>query len=663
VRCLAPAAVAWIAAAASCTSAAAQSSTTPADGAVLAVPYLPQSEDLCGGAAAAMVMRYWGAADIYPEAFATLVDHSAGGIRTSALVGSLQSRGWTAAATAGNTKLLDDEIARRRPVIALIEVAPNRYHYVVVVARDGEHTVVHDPARAPNRSLTNREFDRAWAATDRWMLTLLPPAGLNKKASAPDAFAPEPPASCAPLVTRGIAAAQRDRAASTSLLEQAARACPDSSAPWRELAGVAALDKDWQLAADRASHAVALDPRDDYAWDVLATSRFLTGRDTAALKAWNHAGEPIVDLVNVTGLERTRYRIVYDTAGVVPDTLLTPSSLRLAERRVSDIPSIATAVVSYHPTEGRRAQVDVAVVEREAYPRGVPAAAALGIGAAVNRTIDGSVSSPTGGGERIDASWRWWTHRPAASVSFVAPAPWLGGTWQVDVGRETETFAPGLRQTRTRFGAAAGAWLTDRVRIAARAGIDRWADGARQAVFGGDAEFWPLADYVDVDAAVSHWMGSNGFTTGSVNATLRSSTQRSGSVWLARAGIAAASANAPALVWPGADTGHVRDVLLRAHPLLDDGVIAGGVFGRRLISSGIEYQRWTRPSKWLLQYAPAGFVDLARATRGIASTITDTQVDAGVGLRLSAPGAGVLRIDVAHGLRDGRNALSVVWQR
>jgi outer membrane translocation and assembly module TamA len=92
-------------------------------------------------------------------------------------------------------------------------------------------------------------------------------------------------------------------------------------------------------------------------------------------------------------------------------------------------------------------------------------------------------------------------------------------------------------------------------------------------------------------------------------------------------------------------------------------VIAGGVFGRRLISSGIEYQRWTRPSKWLLQYAPAGFVDLARATRGIASTITDTQVDAGVGLRLSAPGAGVLRIDVAHGLRDGRNALSVVWQR
>ena len=44
----------------------------------LAVPFLPQTEDLCGGAAAAMVMRYWGAADAYPDAFQPLVDKSAG---------------------------------------------------------------------------------------------------------------------------------------------------------------------------------------------------------------------------------------------------------------------------------------------------------------------------------------------------------------------------------------------------------------------------------------------------------------------------------------------------------------------------------------------------------------------------------------------------------
>ncbi len=45
---------------------------------LLDVPYLPQSEALCGGAAVAMVMRYWGAANVYAETFAGLVDPGAG---------------------------------------------------------------------------------------------------------------------------------------------------------------------------------------------------------------------------------------------------------------------------------------------------------------------------------------------------------------------------------------------------------------------------------------------------------------------------------------------------------------------------------------------------------------------------------------------------------
>ena len=48
---------------------------------LLDVPYLPQSEALCGGAAVAMVMRYWGAANVYAETFADLVDRAAEGIR------------------------------------------------------------------------------------------------------------------------------------------------------------------------------------------------------------------------------------------------------------------------------------------------------------------------------------------------------------------------------------------------------------------------------------------------------------------------------------------------------------------------------------------------------------------------------------------------------
>ena len=47
----------------------------------LTVPYLPQTEALCGGAAAAMVMRFYGDREVYADAFAPLVDWNAGGIR------------------------------------------------------------------------------------------------------------------------------------------------------------------------------------------------------------------------------------------------------------------------------------------------------------------------------------------------------------------------------------------------------------------------------------------------------------------------------------------------------------------------------------------------------------------------------------------------------
>ena len=94
----------------------------------LSVPYLPQTEALCGGAAAAMVMRFWGARGVYADAFAPLIDRKAGGIHTSALRAALAAKGWDAQATAGDLPQLTHEIALGRPVIALIEDRPGRFH-------------------------------------------------------------------------------------------------------------------------------------------------------------------------------------------------------------------------------------------------------------------------------------------------------------------------------------------------------------------------------------------------------------------------------------------------------------------------------------------------------------------------------------------------------
>src|SRR5438270_9282685 len=100
-------AAALVAAAAVCTAA----------DVTIDVPFVPQGEDLCGGAAAAMVLRYWGARGVYAEAFSPLVDRSAGGIRTASLVSDLRGRGWTAVDSSGDMPSLGRELARRRPVI------------------------------------------------------------------------------------------------------------------------------------------------------------------------------------------------------------------------------------------------------------------------------------------------------------------------------------------------------------------------------------------------------------------------------------------------------------------------------------------------------------------------------------------------------------------
>ena len=638
---------------------------------LLSVPYLPQTEALCGGAAAAMVMRFWGARDVYADAFAPLIDWSAGGIRTSVLTRALAERGWQPIAGGGDLPRLRAELARGRPVIALIEDRPGRYHYVVVVsAAEGGPVIHHDPARAPSRSLTASSFDARWAKSDRWMLVLHPPPrpALEPEASADDRSRSDTSigAACQPAMDDGLAKAGRgDNAGARAAFETAASACPDAGAPWRELAGLAALDKDWDAAARYARRATAADGEDEHAWRVLATAEYVRHRDLDALAAWNALGEPRVDLVDIQGLAHTRYMTVANAIGVQPRALLTPKALRLAEKRVRDLPAVSTARVTFHPVENGRAQVDATVVERARAPRGYPAWIGLGLGAAANHEIAASFANVSGGGDAVDVAWRWWERRPRIAASYSAPGP--GGIWTLDASRETQTFGSTARfeETRISVGAGIGNWVTPRIRIAAGAAMDRWQDRGRTASGGGRIQVWPVLERLRLEAGLRGWRGSQlRFSTADVRAQWRSNATPAGTIWLAGGGYQRASGSAPASLWPGADTGHARDVLLRAHPLLNDGIIDSGVFGRRIAFASAEVQRWIAPKKQrLLRIAPAVFVDLARATHGLPASDTRLHYDAGAGMRFALLGFGVLRADVAHGLRDGRTAFSVGWQR
>ncbi|HUU35897.1 MAG TPA: C39 family peptidase [Vicinamibacterales bacterium] len=648
---------------------------------LLDVPFLPQTEDLCGGAAVAMVLRYWGERLIYPDDFAALVDRSSAGIHTDVLAADVRRRGWQAFVidTARDAPaVMASHVERGRPVVALIEVRPNRYHYVVIVAWTGHDVVVHDPARAPFRVMAQPDFDRAWAAAGRWAMLVVPGAGRTSALSAPwepPALDPAASRSCAPLISSLVAQARAgDVAGAEHGLLAVGRLCRDDPAVWRELAGIRFLQARWPEASALAERAAALDPRDVDGMDLLATSRFLNHEPDQALGAWNRIGRPSVDVVRVTGVRRTRHPVVVAAVGLPPRTLLTPDAYGRAERRLQELPSAAVTRLRYQPLEGGLAEIEATVVERSTVPRGVLPLGAMALRMAVQHELRLEVAAPTGSGELWTVAWRRWDPGPRLAFTLAVPSVgWLPGVTTIEGLWQRSAYAPGsagaadgavVTNVRQRTSVGLADWASSRLRWHASLSLDRWGAERHASVAGGLDRYF-ARDRVAVGVAASTWTpGPSGRAFVATGATLavRSTRESARPVWMLSGGLASATSGAPLDVWPGAGTGYVRLPLLRAHPLLHAGVVGGSAFGRRLAHTTVEYQH-------PLPKLPAGviriaaFADTARAwARPSAAPGRSWQTDVGAGVRVALPGrGGMLRVDVARGLRDGGVIVSAGW--
>ncbi|MGE3275949.1 MAG: C39 family peptidase [Vicinamibacterales bacterium] len=648
------------------------------DPALLAVPYLAQPEALCGGAAVAMVMRYWGDDNVYPDDFAPLLDRAAEGIHADMLARSVRQRGWTALEMGGpaaTPALLQRHLSRGRPVVALVRVAPETYHFVVVVGWTADEVVLHDPARAPYRRLSPGEFEREWTAAERWALLIVP--GRDDTTVSAPAVASGPPASRSPrtsacdgLVASGVDHARLgDLRQASSLLEQATGACPADAAGWRELAGVRFLESNWPAARTTAERATRLDPGDPYGWRLLASSRFLDDDAEGALDAWNQIGEPAIDEVSVDGLERTRHPVVDRAAGLRPREALSADHLRRARHRLEALPAIERARVSYKVGDDGRADVTIVARERALMPKGLWPLATLGGRALLGREVKVDVASPTGSGEVWSGAWRFWPARPRVALGLAVPSPGpLPGVTSIDLSWERQTYAAQegvaeVREGHRRAGVLVSDWLTGRLRWELGASLEGWSDRRHAGATAG-LDLRLLRDRVALGVSGSAYApgsGHAGFTTSSIGAAWRSTAERSvRSRWLAHAGVETAGASAPLDLWPGAGAGHARAAFLRAHPLLSHGVLEGPVFGRQVAYSSVEYQHAVYRGP--VSVDVAAFTDAAQAWSRRAGDHSPFHVDIGVGFRASAPGVGgTVRLDFAKGLRDGGFAVSAGW--
>lgn len=677
--------------------------------AALDVPYLPQTEALCGGAAAAMLFRYWGQRHADVQQFAPLVDRQAGGISDVDLIAAIRERQWHADRLDGSIDLLRSEIEAGRPPMLLLEDRPGRYHYVIVVSIGQQDVRVHDPAWGPSRRLSFESLQRAWKPSGFWTLRVIPGDAVRSTARATEtAAAPgdpmatadgggtagaasagegaepaaehgkTPPASehCEQLLDRALDETRGlDLPAVAERLQAVRVECPADAGPLRELAGVRFAERKFPEAATLAEAALRIDPRDSYAADVLGSSRFMLNDFVRALRAWNTIGRPQLDSVRIGGLTRTRYSHFALALGLSPNTLLTERQFTLARRRLEAMPDQSATRISVRPEPDGFAVVDVAVVEQRTLPRNVIQWGAAAGQSALEREVTLSVPGKTGQGEMWTGSYRWWQNRPRAAIEFAAPriaAP--RGVWRFRGAWESQAYgadeASTLREERLQGQLALGEWVTSNFFAEVSLGVDAWVrPGARHDRTANisaaiERRFW--RDRLATTVSVGQWMGlrgAPGFSAASLGATFRSSREPRGLVVLARAGASAASSEAPFALWSGAGEGRVRGPLLRAHGLLRAGRINGTMFGRQMAHATLELQQWL-PKPSLARLGGAVFADTAVAgSRPVFATGLPFQIDAGIGLRVRVPGrGGVFRIDVARGMRDGSRAFIATWQ-
>lgn len=641
---------------------------------VLDVPYLPQSELLCGGAAVAMVERWWGRRGVYAEDFAGLVRPELKGIRTTDLASAARARGWETRAFDGTPEEIRRILSQNVPVVALIEVAPDRYHYVVVLGWSEGRVTFHDPAIAPSRSVDEARFLAEWSGGERWAMVLRPlePPPPEPRTIDSLLLAPADSMPCRPWIDRALDAVAANRLEDASdLLGEAGRACPGEPLVLRELAGVRFKQRRLTEAIRLTTQYVKRVPDDSHAWKLLAASRYVDGDREGALRAWNHVGLPIVDLTRIDGVREMRFRTIADALDVPNGTVLTPADLALARRRLADLGAVRRAAVEYQPVDGGRAEVRAVVIERPVLGPASRLLAANALRAMTQHAIGVAIATPTGAGELWTADWRWEHAHPRLALGVELPVR-LGfsGVMNLESIRERFRFSVDtapmgvFEESRSAGGVAFGGWINPALRPYAGLGFERWSGGRKYLDVNAGAEFRAAGDRLVVAttgqyarALASHpsWI------RGDVRAQWSSAVGLSRGSWSARLGLDLTSNNAPLGVRPVASGDDPWVIPLRAHPRTLDGLLPGATTGQGMIHGGLSGDQPVY-SAGLFTLAVGVFLDGAQVMNPADGSERDRlHVDVGGGIRIGILDGelGIVRVDLATGLTTRRTALTV----
>ncbi len=594
------------------------------------VPFMAQSPLLCGGAAGAMILRFWGERGVYGEDFAHLVREREGGIATADLTEELRRAGYRVRVADGPGAVFE-ALEAGIPSILLLEGHPT-LHYVVLVRADDRHAWLHDPNFGPDRRLHRTELTRRWRASGYWALIAVPedrgmalPDGRERTGHAVRADSPPTPA----LDSAMVALRSGHHDAARALAHRALR--PPRASP-------AASDLERRLARR-----------------ILATSHYLDGHPEAALRHWNALSEPRIDLVEIRGARHTRHHALAARVGLPADEILTPRGLAVARRRLAEVDALERTRVDYRPIVDGTVEVRAFVQERPRW-MGLREGLVQAARAAVDRRVSLEIGPLMAAGDRWSVDGRLGDAQSFAAGGVSTTVPAVPGLVSLGLEWRRERFpvapedAAPRTEERVRAWVGLREWVTPALRLDGGLALERWVHTGRMAS-ARMGWLWARGDDIRVSASVEHWRGSaTPFTRVDLGVE---ATRRLSDATEARmaGGAVATTSSAPPLVWPGAGTGEIRDGLLRGHPLASGRAIDGDGFGRHLLHATLEYRAFRRVGP--VRLGVGAFLDGARAWKPAGAG--PVLLDPGVGAFLDT-GAREIRLDLARG--EGRWVLS-----
>jgi hypothetical protein len=583
-----------------------------------AVPFVAQGSLLCGGAAAAMLERFWGARGVYAEDYAHLVREEEGGIRTTDLALALRRNGYMVRIERNDPELVLGRLEEGVPAILLLDDGAPPLHYVVLTAVSGSEIHYHDPKLGPDRAAARTEVLARWSGSGYWALLAEPVLSAERSG--------------------GTA---RHEETDGSRQHPASSSTP-SSTPHPNIVEALERVRSGDYMGARALARRIIDERQAdtlLARRILATARFRSGDGDGALEEWNRLAEPAIDLVDIRGASGTRHDVLAEQTGLRPARLLTRPSLALARRRLADMPAVETSRIDYQPLADGTVEVRGFVTEPPTWPSPL-ALATQATQALLDDRTEWEAGPFLGLGERwrFHAGWSAPQRRVGSSLS--APLSWPDAVATVSIEWTRERYDLGVLDSaaagavgsaeRARGGMALRRWVAPDLRLDGGFWLERW-DRSRRLVSARVSVLSSLGrgEDVRVEADLEAWTGG-GDDIG--RASMRAVVVRShGARRASRAmvGGTVTSRSAPPTLWPGAGTGEIRAPLLRGHPLATGDVIHGAALAPRLLHATLEHRVFSRLGP--LRLGGAVFVDAAHVSGARRREPARTFVDFGLG--------------------------------